>query len=476
MKISRIKIRNILGITERELGSTSLELMGPKGAGKTSVLDAIRWALTNKSDRDWIIKQGADEGEILIETDTGLSIERKARTTKADMIKVKEGNLAQGRPAEFLAQIFTPLQLNPVLFTQLSAQEKNRMILNLIEFDWDIGWIEKQFGEIPKGVNYQQHILQVLSDIQSDGGVYYMSRQEINSRKLHLKKSVEDLAATIPEGYHYEKWRDYKTGEKYTELEKARHNNGLIEKAQAFAAAYKDKLRALEADREIAKAAAEKEIAEKWNGLNVTIERLRAEILALEKERDGLRDKQDQKIALINSQYETAKAQLKSDTDVSQEWAEKPKTDTTGLEAEIKTAEAMRLHLNEYQSMIRMQDDIEKQQEQSDELTRKIELARNLPGEILKTATIPVDGLTVENGKPFMYGRPITNLSDGELLELCVDVTIQKPGGLQILLLDKAEGLDTKSREKLYAKCKEKGLQLIATRVTDSDELEVVEL
>ena len=32
------------------------------------------------------------------------------------------------------------------------------------------------------------------------------------------------------------------------------------------------------------------------------------------------------------------------------------------------------------------------------------------------------------------------------------------------------------SRERLYTKCKEKGLQLIATRVTDSDALEVTVL
>ena len=32
------------------------------------------------------------------------------------------------------------------------------------------------------------------------------------------------------------------------------------------------------------------------------------------------------------------------------------------------------------------------------------------------------------------------------------------------------------SREKLYAKCKAKGLQLIATRVTDSNVMEVTDL
>ena len=84
--------------------------------------------------------------------------------------------------------------------------------------------------------------------------------------------------------------------------------------------------------------------------------------------------------------------------------------------------------------------------------------------------------LTVENGVPLIRGLPISNLSDGELLELCVDISVSKPGQLQIILVDGAERLDKESRDRLYAKCKEKGLQLIATRVTDSDALEVTEL
>jgi hypothetical protein len=146
------------------------------------------------------------------------------------------------------------------------------------------------------------------------------------------------------------------------------------------------------------------------------------------------------------------------------------------LQNEIETAEAMKKHLNEYQRMRSMQKEDEQLQAESDELTRKIELARELPGEILKTATIPIEGLTVEDGIPLIHGLPISNLSDGELLELCVDVSVSKPGSLQIILIDGAERLDSESREKLYAKCKAKGLQLIATRVTDGSEMEVIEL
>ena len=145
-------------------------MSGPKGTGKTSVLDAIRYALTNRSDRDYIIRQGADEGEILIETDTGLSIDRKTRTNKADYVKVRDGRFDPHRPAEFLNQIFTPLQLNPVEFTQMSRQEKNRVILNLVDFDWNLEWIKEKFGEIPQGVDYSNALLEVLAVSKSEKG------------------------------------------------------------------------------------------------------------------------------------------------------------------------------------------------------------------------------------------------------------------------------------------------------------------
>lgn len=157
-------------------------------------------------------------------------------------------------------------------------------------------------------------------------------------------------------------------------------------------------------------------------------------------------------------------------------YADQEPVDTTALAAEVTNAEEMRKHLNEYQRMVAMQAEVQDLTDQSAELTRKIELARELPATILAEAHIPVEGLTVENGIPLINGLPISNLSDGELLELCVDISVCKPGQLEIILIDGAERLDKESRERLYAKCKAKGLQLIATRVTDSEELEVTEL
>ena len=90
MKISKIRIKNLFGITEYEATGKDVELLGQNGAGKTSIIDAIRLALTNSSSRDVIVKQGANEGEVLIEIDDGINILRKKREGKADYISVKD--------------------------------------------------------------------------------------------------------------------------------------------------------------------------------------------------------------------------------------------------------------------------------------------------------------------------------------------------------------------------------------------------
>lgn len=476
MKTSKITIKSLFGISEQQINGNSIEITGQKGAGKTSVLDAIRYCLTNRSNRDWIIKEGENEGEIIVETDSGLTIDRKARTNKADSININENGNRITKPETFLKSIITPLQLNPVEFTQMTKQEQNRAILDLIDFKWDMNWIREQFGEIPQGVDYEQNILQILNDIQSENGVYFQSRQDINREIRNKKAFVENIAKDIPSDYQAEKWKNYDLSSKYEELMKIRDRNNKIERARAFKDSYDNKLRGIEATREMEISGAEKVIANEKDNLNSTIARLKAEIKACEDKLLTIDDKLQDKVKIANSNYDVAKAKLDSDIGVAEQFISLPITPVDDLQNEINEAEKMMKHLNEYFRMTSMQSEIAELKEVSEAYTEKIELARELPGEILETATLPVEGLTVKDGIPLINGLPISNRSDGELLELCVDIAIHNPSGLQIILIDGAEKLDDISRKKLYEKCKDKGLQFIATRTTNDSELLVTEL
>lgn len=475
-KITKIRIRNLFGIKEYEADGKSVELIGKNGSGKTSVIDAIKYALTNKSDRDYIVRNGETEGEILIEADNGLRINRKSRTQQADYKSVKRNGVEIGSPEAFLKDIFTPLQLSPIEFMAMDKKQQNAIILDMIEYDWNLQTIKEWFGEIVPDINYEQNILQVLNDIQSDKGYYYLKRQDINRDIRNKRAFIEEIAETIPAGYEAEKWEKANLSEIYTEIERIRKENATIEKAVRLVESRNNKVRSFEAEKEIALASLDREFDTRSNQIDNDIVKLEAQIKNLKTEKSGLAEKKLDKQKLIESDYSTKVAEYDAQVKEYRHYMGKEIRSTTDLSEKAALVEKMKSHINEYHRMLSLQDEVEGLVADSEALTRKIEKARTLPGDILETAVIPIEGLSVKDGIPLINGLPISNLSDGEKLDLCIDVAIQKPNGLQIILIDGVEKLSTGLRIKLYEKCKSKGLQFIATRTTDDEDLTVVEL
>lgn len=476
MKISKIKIKNLFGIKECELDGNSKEFSGKNGVGKTSIIDAIRFALTNKSDRDYIVRNGETEGEILIETDTDLRINRKARTNQADYKSIKQNGAEVQSPETFLRDIFTPLQLNPVEFMGMDKNKQNAIILDMIEYGWSLDTIKEWFGELPSWVSYDQNILQVLNDIQSEKGQYFQLRQDLNRDARNKKAMIEEIGATIPVGYQVEKWESANVGEIYTQIERIRKDNQTIEKAKQIIENKDNKVRKFEADKEIAKSALDTETNNRANQLDKDILRLQEQIKAYEVEKDNLTINKQSKLEVIEQIYKANIAKYDAEVEEYKEYANKEIQDTTALQTQAEEMERMKSHINEYKRMLNLQQEVEDLQTRSENLTEKIEKARTLPGEILQTAIIPIKGLTVANGIPLINGLPVSNLSEGEKLDLCIDVAIQKPNGLQIILIDGVEKLASDLRKQLYDKCKAKGLQFIATRTTDDEDLTIMEL
>lgn len=476
MKISRIKITNLFGIREYETDGKNLELTGKNGVGKTSILDAIKYALTNRSDRKYIVRDGETEGEIIIETDTGLVIDRKSRIGQTDYKSVKQNGMTINSPEAFLKDIITPLQLSPVEFMAMDEKAQNALILNMLDYPWSMETIKEWFGEIPQDVNYDQNILAVLNDIQAENGTYYMTRQDIN-RDIRSKRAIiEEIGSSLPHDYDGARWEKKNLSELYTEIERIRKENETIEKAKRLKESRDNKIRSFQADKEIALAALERDITAQGNNIDTELASLKERIASLEKEKAGLSTTKADRAAVINSEYEKKVAQYDSEIATYEEYADKETKPVDALMAEASETENMKSHINEWKRMLTLEEEVSELAQKSASLTEKIEKARTLPGEILETAQIPINGLSVKDGIPLINGLPVSNLSEGEKLDLCIDVTIQNPAGLQIILIDGIEKLSTSMRERLYGRCKEKGIQFISTRTTDSDDLTIVEV
>lgn len=409
MKVTKLKIKNLYGIEELDLDGKSVELIGSNGVGKSSVLDAIRLALTNNSKRKYIVKKGETEGSVYVELDNGITIDRKKRTDKSDYKSIKDatGNEINS-PETFLKDIFTPLQLEPVEFLSMSEQEQNKILLNLIKFDKDKQeFIKEKFGEEIDWVDYSNSILEILNEIQSKDGKYYQTREEINRNARNEQAIVNDIAKDIPENYDVEKWRNYTLSDKYDELNKKKDYNAKIDKSIAYKENYDNTINGYrgEYDSTIANINTRKN-NEKSNIEN-SIKEYETKILELKKDLENLDNKYGIEEMEAKGIFNSKVSKLEENIKVATEWAEKPKMETETFESELKIAEEMKGHINEYDRMIEKQSHVEILRNQSQALTDKIELARNLPGQILKEVEIPVKNLTVENGIPLVNSLPV---------------------------------------------------------------------
>lgn len=467
--ITKLKIKNMIGLKEFTLNGESVELVGNNGTGKTSVLDAIRYALTNSSNRKYIIKNGAEEGEVYIETSDGLTINRKKRESRSDYKKITKNGENIDKPESFLQEIFTELQLNPIGFINLDDKEQNRILLNLIKFDWDLQWIEKQFGEIPSGVNYDQNILNVLNEIQSEKGVYYTTRHQLNLSAREKTAIREEILKDIPLQYNYAFWKNYDIDKIYERLNKARLDNAKIIKCQEFQKNFDDKKSLADEQLKTSILELEKEVQTEKDKINEQIRQLQLQLKDLDTSLDA-------STKILKNEHEKKLMELQQHNIIALEHAGKEIIDTESMENEVATAKKMLSYINEYERVLKVDADIKEDSRKASELTEKIELARNLPSHVLANAEIPIEGLTVKDGLVLINGKPVSDLSEGEKLKLCIDIAMNRENNLNLLLIDGVEKLGEDNRKILYEKLKREGINFIATRTTDDDELDIIKL
>ena len=128
-------------------------------------------------------------------------------------------------------------------------------------------------------------------------------------------------------------------------------------------------------------------------------------------------------------------------------------------------------YLRDWDRIIEIRDGIlASKQAYSSELTAKIDKARNLPGELLKTAKMPIDGISVDaDGRVRINSVLIDGLSDGEKLELAMKVAKAQAGELKLICIDKWESLDETAQNKLLEVMTADEYQYFVTQVMNTE-------
>lgn len=120
-------------------------LSGKNGAGKSSVLDSILWALAGKdTHQDKPIRSG--ESEASVEIDLGHYIVKRTWTQKGTYLTVKTKDGAKyPSPQDLLNDIIGKIAFDPLAFTRMSDKEQYQNLLGMLDLPLDI---EKADAEI----------------------------------------------------------------------------------------------------------------------------------------------------------------------------------------------------------------------------------------------------------------------------------------------------------------------------------------
>lgn len=399
LKINNLEIENVKRVkaVRLEPSASGLTVIGGKnGQGKTSVLDAIAWALGGNKfkpstpDRDGSVIPPS----LHIELSNGLVVERKGKNNSLKVIDPNGNKGGQQLLDEFIEQ----MALNLPKFIAASSKEKANILLQTI------------------GVGEK------LYEIETKENQLYNRRTEIGRIADQKKKFAAEMTS-------------------YPEAPKEPVSPAdLIKKQQDILAR---------------------------NGEN---ERKRQNVAALNQQAERVGQELARLTELLQAK-ENEHKKLLADLEIAQKSAlELHDESTAELEESINNIDAINIKVRANYDKEKAEMDAADYQKQYDELTIEINKIRQEKTDLLKNANLPLPELSVENGELIYKGFKWDNMSGSEQLKVATAIVRKLNPNCGFVLMDKLEQMDVDSMKEFGDWLEGEGLQVIATRVSTSQD------
>ncbi len=168
--------------------------------------------------------------------------------------------------------------------------------------------------------------------------------------------------------------------------------------------------------------------------------------------------------AKVHKDLEIAQMDAKDLRDQSTAELEKNITDIEEINRKI------RMNLDKEKAEIEAQEYTEKY----DAYTEKIEAVRKAKTNLLEGASLPLEGLSVEDGELTYRGFKWDNLSGADQMKVGVAIVRKLNPKCGFVLLDKLEQMDIDTLNEFGLWLRQEDLQVIATRVSTGDECAII--
>lgn len=411
LKIVRLEAENVKRLVAVSITPTGalVEIAGKNGAGKTSCLDSIWWALGGAGALQKApIRKGQDKASIRLDLGDYIVTRKFARTegdeftTSLTVENAEGGKLTKGQT--LLDSFMSDHTIDPLEFAKMKPRD---------QFDTLKGYVE--------GVDVEAIDAANRSDFDK--------RTEVN-RQVRSKIAEAD-AILVTADAPAEKVDEAAITD---ELAAVGEHNGQIELR-------KERRAKVEADAKAARDAAAFQRKE--------AERLRKEA-----------DDADSMAAGLDAKAADLEEKLASAGPLPE-----PK-DAAEVRARLDDAKATNAAVDRANRRKALKAEAEQLEKESDAITARMEARAKQKADAIAAAKMPVEGITFVDGAIMLNGVPFDQASDAEQLRASVAIAMAGEPRLRVLRIREGSLLDEDGLKLVAQMAEEKGWQVWVERVT----------
>lgn len=418
MKVSKIKISNILGVDEFTFEAGKFNAFtGANGSGKTSRLEAIKAALSGGHDAT-LLRKGATQGEVVLLLDDGASIRKKVRPTGSDIEYRDKNGVKQPTPLSKIKALSDALSVNPIEFLNAKPEKRAQILLESMPMKADPARLEKIIGSkvnCPDG-----HAVDVIRMVRKN---VFDERTGTNGAAKSKRATANQFRAAIPEN---------------------------LVQCEGDESKLRTQIDSIDAD------------------LDVTIGKFQAKL-------SNIRTKTQAEIDALMAQVNEKKSFLAEQVSKADIAMNSAKNDAVIKKNEIKNqiekinanrdAIARAKHTSD--TILKMDSEAEELELLSKKQTEMIQAIDDYEKELMES--LPIKGLEIKDGMIYSDGIPFETLNTAKRVKIAVDIACLRAGEIGLVCVDGLESLDTKSYEAFKAEAMKSNVQMVVTRVSDDD-------
>jgi len=470
MKIIELTAENVKKLKVVDITPTGniVEITGDNGAGKSSVLDSIYYALAGTTGiPSQPIRNGTSKATIKL--DMGEIVVTRRFTQAGTTLTVESADGSRfPTPQKMLDQLVGSLTFDPLAFSRMAVNPEGR---------------RKQLEELRKLVKLSVDVDALDLANRRD----FDERTNVNRQIANLKSRAEaiQVAPDTPA-------QEIDVSALISKLEDAGKVNATVASAKARKQSLEDSIanakrqadslsEASVSELQRAELAAKNKrdrgqelIASANAEAKRLIERAKAEATRLEAEAETLISEGKAKSERISREAEQCEEAGECARQELAEWSCPDAVDTALVKAEIQTARSKNEQVARRKQKADIVSELKTYEKEEQEITRRMQNRSDEKQSAIASAQMPIPGLSFGDGEVLFNGIPLAQASSSEKLKISTAIAMAANPKLRIIRIQDGSLLDTANMKALEEMANTSDFQIWIERVQQAGKVAVV--